>query len=89
MSQSEYTYAGVTTGKDGVQRVCYANSAGRVKVLLRNGHTDPRLVQVCAEGSTEPTGGSRLDCMNYLLSLPEFKEIPCVLAEARELGFKV
>lgn len=81
MSKSNYTFVGVTTNK-GVQRVCYANSMGRVKVLERNGHTGVQLVPM-------PYEGEREDAVNHLLGLEQFKGIPCVLDEARNLGFTV
>lgn len=81
MSKTYYTVAGVST-KDGVQSVRYANTLKRKTVLEKCGHTDVKLIAMPYEGRVE-------DCVNTLLSHPEFANIPCVREEALKLGFIV
>lgn len=81
MSATYYKFAGVSTNR-GRTDVRYANSLSRVRVLEYHGHTDVRLVEMPYSGRVE-------DCVNHLLSLSEFCELPCVLAEAKKLGFCV
>jgi hypothetical protein len=87
MSKDSYKITGVTTGKDGVTRVAYANDMKRAAVLKYNGHTNIKLVPMMS--GDEELSGDRTECLNFLLSHPEFKEIPCVIETAKELGFKV
>lgn len=81
MSATFYSVAGVST-RNGQQTVRYGNSLSRARVLAANGHTLIRLVEMPYQGRVE-------DCVNHLLSLPEFRELPCVVEEARKLGFRV
>jgi len=41
-----YTYAGYSTGPDGVRKFRVANDANRARVLEKNGHTDIRIVEL-------------------------------------------
>lgn len=81
MSKSIYTYCGVSTLK-GVQKLRFANDAGRVKVLLRNGHTHINLVQM-------PAAGSTADAIAYLLTLDWARNLPCVQEGARAANLQV
>ena len=87
MSKDSYSVTGTTTGKDGVQRVAFANSLKRAAVLKYNGHTDIKLIEM--KSGDEVLEGDRTECLNFLLGHPDFKEIPCVIETAKELGFKV
>lgn len=81
MSKSIYTWAGVST-LNGVQGLRFANSAGRKRVLERNGHTDVRLEQMPFAGSTE-------DGVDFLLGQEWARNLPCVRAAAQEAGFLI
>lgn len=81
MSATFYSVVGVSTLR-GQQTVRYGNSLSRVRVLAANGHSDIRMVQMPYQGRVE-------DAVNHLLGLPEFRELPCVVEEARKLGFRV
>jgi hypothetical protein len=79
MSKSIYTYAGVST-LNGEQKLRFANSPTRVKVLQRNGHTDIKLEKM-------PIEGDIVEAVSFLLGEDWAKDLPCVLAAAKELGF--
>jgi hypothetical protein len=82
----EYTVVGVSFYK-GAWAVRYANSAGRIAVLERNGHTDVHMYVM-------ELAGHKMDCVDALLDvldtadhgLPE-GAVTAIHTEAREMGF--
>lgn len=81
MSRSVYTVCGVSTDAQGHQRIRCANSlASRVRKLAHSGHTDIRLVEM-------PFAGGMEDAVDFLLGLDDFRNLECVQATARDLGF--
>ena len=47
-TQKTFAVAGVSTHKDGT-KIRFANDAARVKILIKNGHTDINLVDLPSE----------------------------------------
>ena len=82
----EYKVVGVSFYR-GEWKVRYANSAGRISVLERNGHTDVHMYEL-------ELAGHKMDAIDALLDvvdagdhgLPE-PAVAAILAEAREMGF--
>lgn len=79
MSKSVYTVVGVST-LNGVQKVRFANSMDRVKVLQKCGHTDIKLVEM-------PFAGTTTDALDHLLKQDWAATLPCVVAMSKKLGF--
>ena len=61
-NEKTFTVAGVSD-LNGVYKLRVANSTDRVKVLMRNGHEDIRLIEL-------PRPMTKLEAVNYLLDLP-------------------
>lgn len=78
-----YKFVGVST-LGGIINVRYANSKGRDKVLLRNGHTDVKFVEL-------PLADREEDCVDFLLKQDfvqdDFEVLCAVVQEAQRLGF--
>ena len=86
MTNKEYKVVGVSYYK-GAWAVRYANSAGRVAVLERNGHTDVHLYVM-------DYAGHKMDCVDAMLDVIESPDhglpagaVEAVVAEAKEMGF--
>ena len=47
-TQKTFSVAGVSTHKDGT-KIRFANDAARVKILIKNGHTDINLIDLPSE----------------------------------------
>ena len=62
IAEKTFTVAGVSD-LNGVYKLRVANSTDRVKVLLRNGHQDVRLIEL-------PNAMTKLEATDYLMSLP-------------------
>lgn len=62
MVEKTFTVAGVSD-LNGVYKLRVANSTDRVKVLMRNGHEDVRLIEL-------PNPMTKLQATDYLMSLP-------------------
>lgn len=62
IAEKTFTVAG-TSNLNGVYKLRVANSTSRVKVLLANGHTDVRLIEL-------PNAMTKLEATDYLMSLP-------------------
>jgi hypothetical protein len=58
---SKFTHAGVST-LNGKTKVRFANGIDRVKILVKNGHTDLDIVEL-------PKAMSKVDTVEYLLSI--------------------
>jgi hypothetical protein len=66
-AEKTFTVAGVSD-LNGVYKLRVANSTDRVKVLMRNGHTDIRLIQL-------PDAMTKLEAVNYLMSLEHDEQL--------------
>jgi len=66
-AEKTFTVAGVSD-LNGVYKLRVANSTDRVKVLMRNGHQDIRLIQL-------PNAMTKLEAVNYLMSLEHNEEL--------------
>ena len=62
IAEKTFTVAGVSD-LNGVYKLRVANSTDRVKVLLRNGHKDVRLIEL-------PQAMTKLEATDYLMALP-------------------
>lgn len=62
IAEKTFTVAG-TSNLNGVYKLRVANSTSRGKVLLANGHTDVRLIEL-------PNAMTKLEATDYLMSLP-------------------
>lgn len=59
-----FTVVGISTFADGT-KVRFANDAMRVKVLMKNGHTDPILIEL-------PEAMTKVAAVKFMAELPEF-----------------
>lgn len=81
-----FKFAGVSRHPNGELKVRYANDAGRVKVLARNGHTDIMFIEM-----NQPE--HKMDCVDALMDYCESVEdldpdvFAAVAEEAEALGF--
>jgi len=75
-----YSYAGVSK-RDGKFKVRYANSSGRVKVLIKNDHSSIDMVEV-------KTPGSKEDALRFLLLIDFADGNPDVDAALRAEAIK-
>jgi hypothetical protein len=66
-AEKTFTVAGVSD-LNGVYKLRVANSTDRVKVLMRNGHEDVRLIQL-------PSAMTKLEAVNYLMSLEHDEQL--------------
>lgn len=82
----EFKFVGVSC-KDGEFKVRYANDAGRVRVLEKNGHSEIFFIEM-------DNPEHKMDCVDALLDLLDSGDhnlcedaVNAIVAEARELGF--
>lgn len=66
-AEKTFSVAGVSN-LNGVYKLRVANSTDRVKVLMRNGHEDIRLIQL-------PSEMTKLEAVNYLMSLEHDEQL--------------
>ena len=71
--EKTFTVAGVSD-LNGVYKLRVANSTDRVKVLMRNGHEDIRLIEL-------PSAMTKAEAVQYLLDLPNNKDIEDTLVK--------
>jgi hypothetical protein len=83
----EFKFVGVSRHPNGEIKVRFANDAGRVRVLEKNGHTDIFFIEM-----EQPE--HKMDCVDALLDLLDSGEhdlceeaVAAIVDEARELGF--
>jgi len=83
MSVKTFRYAGVSE-QNGQYKVRYANDKGRAQHLVKVGHTNVEIFDLKDAMPKE-------DCVDLLLSktFKNTKAMETVIAEAREIGFKV
>ena len=82
----EFKFVGVSRHPNGEVKVRFANDAGRVRVLEKNGHTEIFFIEM-------DNPEHKMDCVDALLDLIEGEHelsedaVQAIVDEARELGF--
>ena len=61
-----YSIAGVST-LDGDTKIRFANDVARIKILVKNGHTDIKLIEL-------PEAMTKFECVKYLANDESFQD---------------
>ena len=79
-TQKTFAVAGVSTFKDGT-KIRFANDAARVKILIKNGHTDIELIDL-------PKEMTKAEIAQYLFETDFAKGRTAVLEAVQDLAKK-
>lgn len=79
-TEKKFAVAGVST-HEGSTKIRFANDAARVKILIKNGHTDIELVDL-------PQEMTKAEIAQYLTEIDFAKGRPAVIAAVKDLAKK-
>ena len=83
----QFKFVGVSRHPNGEMKVRFANDAGRVKVLARNGHTEIQFIEMDFPERKEDCVSSLMDWAESTADEIDAEVLAVIAEEARECGF--